>query len=165
MENSQNQISQLEAELTAARAEIERLKKYQLSLEAALAKDLSDDDEMGCEFVYVNTLKDQLTEARACLKNQEASIEERDKLIAKLKTRSLKWDKYLKKLDGVAAVNLSEPSGGDLERVVKAYSLERKITAMLRTDLIRAINTLKMYGCGDFQSDAIAREAEMRGGK
>jgi hypothetical protein len=68
----------------------------------------------------------------------------------------------IKKLNGVAAVNLSEPSEGDLERVANAY---REVRAKLAEkdaeiaalkfsieDFKTGVNNFKCVHCGDYTS-------------
>lgn len=51
---------------------------------------------------------------------------------------------WWKALDGVAAVNLSEPSPGDLERIVRAYAECRKERDRLRAALEEICNDQDM---------------------
>lgn len=61
-------------------------------------------------------------------------------------------DKIIKALNGVAAVNLNEPSEGDLVRISKAYRLEReKVTILIEAledaeaALISAMDNINHY--------------------
>lgn len=59
--------------------------------------------------------------------------------IARLKDISNVYGPAMKALDGVAVVNLAEPSEGDLERVVKAYAECRRE----RDEFKKEVNSLK----------------------
>lgn len=57
----------------------------------------------------------------------------------------------IKRLDGCAAVNLAEPSTGDLERIYKAYLTERERVRILtesNTDLVEALDKISIYPLG-----------------
>jgi hypothetical protein len=57
----------------------------------------------------------------------------------------------LLKLDGVAAVNLQEPSPGDLERVVKAYNKTLCALDQANARIERLEKALEFYAMGDYR--------------
>ena len=61
-------LEELQAQLAEAQAEIKRLKRV-------VAQELSENDGLGSEYTYVNTLKEQLAQEREKRERYEAALQ------------------------------------------------------------------------------------------
>lgn len=71
------------------------------------------------------------------------------------------WTEHILALDGVAAVNLAEPSEGDLARVVAAYGASRKRIAELEAQLAEVTMYIPKVPTEPYEKQMAKRIAEL----